>query len=131
MAFYENGGYRFISVAGFVGRTMVALFLVSFFISALATFLSLFIRKKNNLIFATAALLLAGYVLCRFLPASLRALTPFPYLEVSLVADNSLSVLRDLPLASPPLMMVVLLVWGVVFGLVGQLLVQHKKKYNT
>lgn len=126
VAFYENGGYRFISIAGFVGRTMVTLFLVSFFISALSTFLSLFIRKKNNLIFATAALLLAGYVLCRFLPASLRALTPFPYLEVSLVADNSLSILRDLPLASPPLMMVVLLVWGLVFGLVGHVLVQHK-----
>ncbi|WP_304263931.1 ABC transporter permease subunit [Kallipyga massiliensis] len=126
VAFYENGGYRFISVAGFVGRSMVTLFLVSFFVSALATFLSLFIRKKNNLIFATVAFLLAGYVLCRFLPASLRALTPFPYLEVSLVANNSISILRDLPLASPPLVMAVLLVWGLVFGLAGQWLVQGK-----
>ncbi len=109
-------------------RVCLVLVAECFFLSSLSTFLSIFTKKKNQLLAGLALLVGGGVFLSNYLPQGiLRLLSPFQYLQASTVANGSVKIFRNLPKENFWQSVLILVVWGIILGVVGARVVKKRE----
>lgn len=115
-----EGTYSFINLSTYILRVFImSLFSISF-IASLTTLLSLKLKGKNYVVFATVIIIVLGTILGRTINIKIiQMLLPFVYLDVANLADGAIKVLYNNEMLTLFMGMCVLSFWTLVLTSLG------------
>lgn len=127
IAIYDEAGYSFIYLSSYLLKVVLAIIVALLFLISLMNLLSISVKYKNTLILLSLFIGIGGYVLSDLIPTSIGRFLPFMYLRVSVLADQSLYLLKKINFVSYEFGLLVLFFWAIVNLLIGNLIIKYKK----
>ncbi|MDO4605135.1 MAG: ABC transporter permease [Helcococcus sp.] len=127
IAIYDEAGYSFIYLSSYLLKVVLAIIVALLFLINFMNLLSIFVKYKNTLILLSLFIGIGGYVLSDLIPTSIGRFLPFMYLRVSVLADQSLYLLKEINFVSYEFGLLVLFFWAIVNLLIGNLIIKYKK----
>ena len=127
IALYYESGYSFINLSSYLLKVAFAIVVALLFLINFMNLISIFVKNKNTLILLSLFIGVGGYVLSDLIPQSIGRFLPFMYLRVSVLADQSLYLLKEINFVSYWFGLLVLFFWTIVNLLIGNLIIKYRK----
>ena len=128
IVFYAGQDFTLIPLWQYLLMTLGALLSQAFFLNSLMLLLSVAIHKRVTLMGWTAFIMGFGIVGTALLPEGFtKTLSPFNYFEASNLANQAVRYYNDIPDATYGLGLTTLVIFGLLFTLVGVLLVSKRE----
>lgn len=128
IVFYAGDAFSLIPLWQYLLMILGALVLQALFLNTLMLLVSTVVSTRTQLWGITTIILGAGFMINRFLPQGwAKTLSPFNYFEASNLANQAVRYYNDIPQASYGLGLAVLAVFGVIFTLIGIILISQQQ----
>lgn len=127
VAKYFGGQYEFIPLYSYLLKTLLATGAFILLLTCMINACSVYIKNRISLLSLGLGLTGLFSFLSNKLPSGLKALSPFSYIELDTLADQSIQVFKGLKNISYEYALGVILVWALIFYLLGLALIKLKK----
>lgn len=126
---FNNTSFNLISLWRYLMRIFLGLSIFILFLTCLMNTLSVFVKKKLQLIAFTILILLIANLINPYLPAYIRILNPMTYAKIDMFADQSIIIFQKVVNASFYSGIAILLIWSTILFIIGRLLIKNKKDF--
>lgn len=126
---FNSTSFSLIPLWKYLIRVLLGLAIFVLFITCLMNTLSIFIKKKLQLIAFSMSLLIIANLINSVLPDFIKILNPMTHAKIDMFADQSIIIFQNAENASFHSGIAILLIWSTILFIIGRLLIRNKKDF--